>query len=210
MLWICDMEDTRSDEALVEAYRAGDESALNILFERWTRPLWFYLAKTSFFRDDAYLDDLAQDILLIVFDEIKSGKFTPQVGAGSFKRWLYTVAYLETLRQDKKRRRATRPISQVYPEEPTGMPADILTKRPTKTRDYDRTKRRLNKVLSELSLEEQKLMRLVSEKSYKEIQKDPDFAKYSLDYLMRKVYIIRQRILKRRWKDEGHNEKGKG
>jgi RNA polymerase sigma factor (sigma-70 family) len=191
-------EDTRSDEALIEAYRGGDESALNILFERWTRPLWFSLARrSSFGRDDAYLDDLAQDILLIIFEQIKSGKFISS-GEGSFKRWLYTVAQLETLCQDRGRRRAARPVSQVYPEEPTGIPDDVLTKRPTETKDYDGIKQRLNDALSQLSLEEQKLMRLVSEgKSYKKIQKNPCFSKYSLDYLMRKVYNIRQKILKK-------------
>lgn len=188
-------EDTRSDEDLVKAYRAGDELALNILFERATKPLWRYLAQTSFFsKDTAYLDDLAQDILVIIFEEVKNGKFVPG-DAGSFKGWLYTVARLETLRQDKKRRRTpTRPISQLYPEEPTGIPDDILAHRPTKTKDYDGIKARLNEVLSELSLEEQKLMRLVSARTpYIKILQDPMFSKYSLAYLKLKIYNIRHK-----------------
>jgi RNA polymerase sigma factor (sigma-70 family) len=190
-----------SDEELVAASQAGDESALNILFERYAKPLWGYLARTSFFaKDTAYLDDLAQDILVIVFEEIKSGKFVP-AGAGSFKGWLYTVAHLETLRHDKQRRRTHIPISQLYPEEPTGIPDDILAYRPTETKDYEGINQRLNEVLSQLSLEEQKLMRLVSQgeagEKYKPVLADPFFSQYSLEYLMRKVYLIRQKIARR-------------
>lgn len=202
------MEDMRSakrqrspdqigDEALVEAYRQGEQEALEILLERYSTSILGYLASISFFfKDESYLDDIRQQILVTVSEGIRSGRsgrFVPR-GEGSFKKWLYRIAYFRCLNSDKKRRKDLKTISEVFPEEPTGFPDDLIMQTRPRSSDYERARRSLQEVSQHLSPDELKLMRLVSDKKpYKEIQSDPDFTKYSLDYLKQKVYNIRQK-----------------
>jgi len=188
-------EDPRSDEDLVSACLGGDKSVLEILLTRYSTIILSYLLGLSLFtRDEAYLDDLRQEVLLIIWTKLRDGLFMP-AGPGSFKRWVYKIAYFEALKQDKRRGKRAKPLSEVFPEEPTGIPDDLLIDLAPRVSDYEEAELKLPEMLSRLSEEEQRLMRLVSEgKPYKEIQQDPSFSRYSLDYLMRKVYIIRQRM----------------
>jgi len=189
-------EDPRSDEVLVTAYSAGDPAALEILLSRYYTIIRAYLFGLSFFKDEGYLDDVRQQIVLTLFTEIRSGRFNP-AGDGSFRKWVYRVTQLECLNQDKKRRKQFKPVSEVFPEEPTGLPSDLLMQVSPESADYESADRKLQAVLKYLTTEEQKLMQLVSaHKEYKEILQEPEFAKYSLDYLKHKIYNIRQRIRK--------------
>lgn len=184
------------DEDLVRAYQSGELKALNTLLELYDQPLRGFIRTISWVKGDSFIDDVIQEVRIIIFTKIKSGGFIPD-SAGSFKKWAYKICQNITWKLNKDRARREKPISEYYPEEPTGMPDDLLPRMPTETKDYDGIKQRLNDALSELSLEEQKLMRLVAEKkSYKEIRPDPFFRKYSLDYLMLKVYNIRKKMLR--------------
>jgi len=189
------IDDPRSDEDLVSAYLKGDRAALEILLNRYSTIILSYLFGISFFsKDKPYLDDIRQEVLIKVFNEIRQGKFTP-VGPGSFKRWVFKIAYFECLNQDKARRKGPKLTSEIFTEEPTGIPDDLVFEVTPRTQDYDNAEVKLEGILSKLSDEEQKLMRLVSEgKPYKEIQQDPLFSKYSVDYLMLKVHNLRKRI----------------
>jgi len=195
------MEDQRSDEALVTDYQNGDANALEILFRRYLIPIATHLASISFFfKDDGYLDDIRQKVFLTAFAMIRSGQFTPR-GPGSFKKWLYRIAWFECLNSDKERRKSFRPVSEVFPEEPTGFPDDLIPQITPQTSDYEQAYQKWQEVSKYLKPTELKLMQLVSAgnvgKKYKEIIKEPEFSHYkSLDYLMRKVYIIRKKIRK--------------
>jgi DNA-directed RNA polymerase specialized sigma24 family protein len=192
-----------SDEALVAAYQAwldgrpaGDPAALEILLTRYYTIIRNDLFGISFFKDAGYLDDVRQQIAITLFTEIRSGRFKP-TGDGSFRKWVYTVAHLECLNQDKKHRKQFKPVSEVFPEEPTSLPDDLLPQVTPESADYESADRKLQAVLKYLKPEEQKLMQLVSINTpYIKILQEPEFAKYSLDYLKHKIYNIRQRIRK--------------
>lgn len=156
-----------------------------------------YLMSISFFKDESYLDDIRQQTSVTVFEGIRNGKFVPR-GKGSFKKWIYRIAYFACLNSDKNRRKKARPISEVFPEEPTGFPDDLIPKTTPQSSDYEMARRKLQEVTKLLTPDELKLMRLLSDgKPYKEIIQEPEFSKYSLDYLMRKVYTIKKKIVRR-------------
>lgn len=187
-------EDTRSDEQLVEADRQGETGALNTLFKRYLEPLRFFLLKFTWFKDDAHLDDLIQEILKIALIRIKSGKFQSE-GAGSFKRYLYKIASIEYKKQDIDRAGQPISLSGRFPLAQTGGADDELVVLPPATRDYDRLYKKLIKALKRLSGEEIRLLLLVSRKiPYQEIIAHPMFSQYKLDSLKQKVYDIRQKV----------------
>jgi len=189
-------ENICSDEVLVKAYLGGETRALDILCQRYFKPIGFYLLKNSWFKDPAYLDDIRQQILLIICKRLKANKFIPRKD-GSFKAWVFKICRIEVIKQDQKRQKRPRSISERYPEEPTGIPDDLLMQRPHGYNDYDPRLRYVQSIMNQLTDVEQKLMQLISQdKSYKEINQEPLFQKYSLDYLKRKVYTIRIKVFK--------------
>lgn len=190
------MNGKRTDEDLVRAYKSGELKALNSLLKLYEEPLRGFIHTISWLKDASFIDEVIQDIRVTIFEEIRKGRFIPS-GVGSFKAWVYKICQNVCWNANKDRARQPKPISELYPEEPTGMPDDLLPKMPTQTVNYDHLATKIKDATSHLSLEEQKLMRLISErKKYKEIQQDPSFSKYSLDYLMLKVYNIRKKAKK--------------
>lgn len=188
------MESKKRDEDLTRAYQSGEGQALDTLLEQYDQPLRNFIRTISWLKDGPFIDEVLQSTRVIIFEKLRSGGFIP-AGAGSFKAWAYKICQNVCWNANKDRARQPKRISELYPEEPTGMPDDLLTKMPTQTVNYDQLATKLKDTTSHLSLEEQKLMTLVSQhKKYQEIQQDPDFAKYSLDYLMRKVYNIRKKM----------------
>lgn len=206
------IDDPRSDEALIDAYRKGDKNALEVLFQRYLKPLKLYLARASLSNDHSFLDDVLQDIMLIAFEGITGNKFTDMT-PDSFRKWLYTIAHNQCIKQTQEKFKEFKPLSQVFPDDEKGIAdgddsgaddLDLMVRIPEGD-DYDTSHNRAEEILSKLSLEEQKLMRLISQgKSYKEIQQHPWFKKYSIDYLMRKVYKIRQKVYKLQKRKKGN------
>ena len=192
-----------TDEALIDAYHKGDNNAIEILFSRWLKPLKYFLAKTSLSNDHSFLDDVLQDIMLIAFEGITGNKFTDMT-PDSYRKWLYTIAHNQCIKQTQEKFKEFKPLSQVFPDDEKGIEEgqddsedDDLIVRIPESADYDTSHNRTEEILSKLSLEEQKLMCLISQgKSYKVIQEHSWFKKYSIDYLMRKVYKIRQKVYK--------------
>ena len=241
-------QDPRSDEDLVTAYQAclagrqawldgqlvpsrippelenGDlpagQAVLEILLTRYsTIVLSFIGGKSFFFKDKPYLDDVRQEVLIKVFNGIRDFIST---GPGSFKRWVFKIAYFECLNQDKARRKCMKLTSEIFTEETTGIPDDLVFSsavRPEgvtadyswqypdksglpdyeltpRTQDYDNAEVTLETILSKLSDDEQKLIQLVAQHTpYRDIIKRPEFSKYkSVDYLMLKVHNLRKKI----------------
>jgi len=188
------MEDKRSDEILVTDYQSGDNSALDILFRRYDNRTYCYLLKKSLInRDEAFIEDIKQKIFLLVLTKIRNGDFKPS-GDGSFRAWFYTIA--QNICRSCNYWRIKEP-KNIY-----GIVLDLIPSKPLPSPEEEKEKEdeikgRLAKVLSKLSPDEQKLMIMLSDgMTYKQIHEEPEFAKYSLDYLMRKVYIIRRKIFK--------------
>ena len=186
--------DDRSDEQLVEAYIKGDGEAINILLKRYLHPILSYLFSLSFFKDAPYLDDIRQEVLIAIFNGIRNEEFE-SAGDGSFKRWVYKLTYFACLRNDKKRRKGLKMISEVFPESEGQFPDEVFVHVTPRTSDYETTEEKTADVVAKLTPDEQKLMRLVSQGvSGEQILKEPEFAKYSLDYLWLKIYNIRKRM----------------
>ena len=181
------------DEDLVSAYLKGDTAALEILLTRYsTIILSFIGGKSFFYKDEPYLDDIRQEVLIKVFKGIK--EFT-STGPGSFKRWVFRIAYFETLSHDKARRKGLKLTSEIFTEETTGIPDDLVFELTPRISEYDRASDNLNDTLTKLSDEEINLMTLVSRDiKYQDIIKYPEFMKYSLEALKQKIYNIRKRM----------------
>jgi len=189
-------EDLRTDEDLVAAYRLGDEHSFEVLYYRYFKGLGFYIRKTSRYKDADFVEEVRQLTFIKISEKIRGDEFTP-AGPGSFRAFLYETARRITFDQNEKRLRLARPVSEVFTdEELPGLTELVLVKE--QGTDYDRIKERINEVTAELQPAELKLMKLVAaEVPYKEIQKEPEFRKYSVDYLMLKVYNIRKRFRKK-------------
>ena len=190
-------EDNRSDEALVSAYlspEATDPAALEILLNRYSTIILSFLGGKSFFyKDEPYLDDIRQEVLIKVFKGIK--EFT-STGPGSFKRWVFRIAYFEALNHDKARRKGLKLTSEIFTEETTGIPDDLVFELTPRISDYERADEQLKDALAKLLDDEQKLLQLVAQGTpYGDIIKRPEFSKYkSVDYLMLKVHNLRKKI----------------
>lgn len=184
-----------SDEALIEAYRKSEAPALDVLFSRYLTPLLSYLFNKSFFKDEDYLSDVRQQIFMVVCQGIRNGNFQSR-GAGSFKAWLYTIAELECLNTDKKRRRSTIQVSQAFPESEKPFPEDeVLFKIASNDSDIEYARMKLERAFKNLKPEEVKLLQLSVRMKYKDIIKRREFSKYkSVDSLKDKIYNIKKKI----------------
>lgn len=189
-------EDIRSDAQLVEAFLAEDEPAFGALHNRYFKQIGFYIKKQSILKDDSFIDDVRQIVLVKVFTLLKQGKFESR-GPGSFKAFLYETARRITFDQNEKRFRLVKPVTEVFTTEELAQPDELRFYEP-ETTDYDLINDRLKKVLSKLTPEEQELMQLVAQKTkYKDIIKMKKFSKYkSVDSLKDKIYNIRKRMRK--------------
>jgi len=88
-----------SDEALLAAFNDGDAAAFEVLLERYRRPLYNFLLRSTGDRDRA--QDLTQEAFLRVVQSSASFKHQSR-----FSTWLYTIA--RNLCVDASRKRALR------------------------------------------------------------------------------------------------------
>lgn len=75
--------DTRSDDDLIGAFRAGDGSAMEALFGRYRKSVFAWLIRMA--PDRAEAEDLYQDVWLKVIRGVNG------YAAGSFKAWLWRI-----------------------------------------------------------------------------------------------------------------------
>jgi RNA polymerase sigma factor (sigma-70 family) len=77
-----------SDSKIIEAILQGkDENAIGILYQESFRKIRDFIRKNSGSQEDA--EDIFQDTVLILYKQIKMGKFNQELELGGF---LYTVA----------------------------------------------------------------------------------------------------------------------
>ena len=73
----------RNDEALIDAFKAGDTSALEMLFRRYRRPVFGWLLHMTDDRADA--EDLYQDVWLRIVRSVAD--YT----TGGFRSWMWRI-----------------------------------------------------------------------------------------------------------------------
>ena len=79
-------QDIRTDEGLMLAYKAGDAQAFDILYGRWRRPLYRYVAHQC--GRDGVSDELFQDVWLRVVNARL--EYEP---SAKFSTWLFRIAH---------------------------------------------------------------------------------------------------------------------
>jgi len=182
----------RSDEALIQAFYDGEKGVLDILFDRYIKYLRFFLLKESWRKDDSSIDDIIQEVFLIVLQTLSIQKFKPE-GEGSFRAWFYLVARNACRTYNRNQSHQPLNISQQFIET---APDDPIVPEIIRKEEEKEQQKKLKKILSKLSPEEKELMSRLSEgKTYKQIHETSEFNKFSIDYLMLKVYNIRKKIL---------------
>lgn len=87
-----------TDAELIHAWRTGDEGALRRLVERWQRPLYGFLVKSTGSREDA--EDLFQDTWVRLLGALPRYEERQQ-----FKSLLFTVASRLAIDQSRRRGR---------------------------------------------------------------------------------------------------------
>jgi len=193
----------RSDEALILAFYDGEKGVLDILFDRYIKYLRFFLLKESWRKDDSSIDDIIQEIFLVVLQTLHDKKFKPEgegeataesrPNRGSFRAWFYLVARNVCRTYNRNQSHQPLNISQSFIET---APDDPVVPEIIKKEEEQEQKKKLKKILSRLSPDEQDLMEQLSKgKTYKQIHEMSEFHKFSIDYLMLKVYNIRKKIL---------------
>lgn len=79
-------QDLRTDEGLMLAYKDGDAAAFEVLYGRWRRPLFRYVAHQC--GQDGANDELFQDIWLRVINARQQYE-----AAAKFSTWLFRIAH---------------------------------------------------------------------------------------------------------------------
>ncbi len=77
--------DVPTDAELLEAYRAGDGSSLAVLFDRYRKALYAYIARMTEGRGDA--DEIFQETWF------RAIRHLPRYRAGHFRAWLYRICH---------------------------------------------------------------------------------------------------------------------
>lgn len=107
------MDDPRTDEALMLAYRDGDAAAFAALYGRWRGRLYRYLAHQTAER----ADELFQDVWMKVVGARAGYEVTAK-----FSTWLFRIAHNRLMDHYRARGRA---IVDLY-DDPEDDPADAL------------------------------------------------------------------------------------
>jgi len=201
-------DDPRTDEQLVKDFLTGDKPAIEILLTRYQTIILAMLCGDTWFAiDKSYLDDLRQEILITIYLELNKDPsgFEP-TGPGSFKKWVYRIAHFKALNCDKKRRKDFKLTSEIFSDDDTAIPDDLLFAITPTSTDYEEVEEQLKDISSKLDGEELKLMELLCTPVYRpdgtsrpmeyaDIQKLDEYKdKYSVDALKQKVYNIRKKI----------------
>ena len=87
----------RSDTQLIAGYLAGDDKSLELLFSRYTKPVYNFIYR--YIGDAQSAEDLTQDVFVKAWQSIKksptaglffTGRFNPK--KGNFKTWIFSIA----------------------------------------------------------------------------------------------------------------------
>ena len=93
-------DDTRSDDGLIGAFKAGDGPAMEVLFRRYRKPVFAWLLRMA--PDRAEAEDLYQEAWLKVIRGIDG------YSSGGFKAWLWRI--VRNTAADRARKRVASPV----------------------------------------------------------------------------------------------------
>lgn len=184
-------KDTRCDEDLVSSFLAGEPAALEQLLDRYQEYIWRYALRLSHYKDEPFIDDIRQQVLVTIFKDLKAGAFKPS-GQGSFRAWVHLIIRHRCIKANERFRRQPEPISQLFPDEMPDIPDERITEPDEDAIKDDRVER----VLARLNDEERLLLRLMAEnKSYQEMQEVEQFTKYTPANLRQKTCRLRKYLI---------------
>lgn len=191
-------ESAQTDEALIAAYRQGDNAALETLLNRCLKPIHLTIRRFSraAAKDETTLEQLAGEVVVVILEKLQKNRFDP-AGPASFKTWVYSVCKNICLTANRKAQHQ-KPFTTVYQAGQQPDPLGVLDRLGDEAPEYSGQLAQANDVMAKLPPKDQKLLRLrlMENKSYEEIQLDEDFKKYSIDYLMKMMYKINIKINK--------------
>jgi RNA polymerase sigma-70 factor (ECF subfamily) len=143
------------DDELMERFCRGDESAFELLYARYARPVLAFL--TRMVHDEA----LAQDLLQVTFLSVVRARGRYQKGT-ALRAWIYAIA--GNAGRDALRRRTSRR------EDLSAAPPETAAAPPPAERDPEAA-RRVQEALMQLSVEQREAVVLhkVQELSFEEI-----------------------------------------
>lgn len=139
------------DKKLIQQYLKGDEKALELLVEKYSRPIYSFVYKNTGSAVDA--QDITQEIFLKVWKNIK--KFDQKK---SFKPWLFQIAKNASI--DFLRKRKTIPFSRFENENGQNMLVDSIESNPVNLIGTLSDQRTLAMAMQTLSQKEQKIITL--------------------------------------------------
>jgi len=88
---------TKSDHELIADYQNGDSKALEILFERYKKPVLNFALRVTGNRADA--EDVVSEVMMILL--VKKEKYQP---TAKFSTWLFTIARNSCINKLRKRK----------------------------------------------------------------------------------------------------------
>ena len=109
------------DVRLMLALRAGDESAFDVLFQRWSGPLLRYLERML--RDAASAEELVQEAFLRLYRARE--RYEPDA---RFSTWLFTIA--NRLALNELRRPRHRSVHESTDDDGEGAPLELAAEEP--------------------------------------------------------------------------------
>jgi len=112
------LAEDRDDEALINAFKAGDASALEILFRRYRRPVFGWLLQAMGNRAEA--EDLYQEVWLRIVRGASS--YT----VGSFRSWLWRIVRNGLIDHARKRQLLLTLDEPLSDEEGSEAQVDVL------------------------------------------------------------------------------------
>jgi RNA polymerase sigma-70 factor (ECF subfamily) len=131
-----DSAELDADSAMMLRVRSGDDSAFNLLVEKYHRPMTHYMYRMT--HNQAVAEELAQEVFLRVYRSRESYR-----AEARFSTWLYRIATnlgVNHARDTRHERSAhTVYLDQQDPE--TGTTPDVADKRPTAEQDMVREER---------------------------------------------------------------------
>jgi len=181
-----------SDEGLVKS--GNITTAIAVLFQKYNEPLYGYIYKLSWNKTDDFVRDVLQATFTAFLEKLRNGKFKP-AGSGTVKAYIYNIASYTTMAMNRKEGHQPKTQeAETWNKLMDELDGDIMSSQ-TAQKKLDNQLEEANQVLNNLAPEDRKLMLLYcSNKSYQEIQKEPEFKNIKLPALRRRICDLKEKL----------------
>lgn len=191
-------ESSEQDRLLVEQALTGDESAYQVLMEKYKNALYHHIRKMV--RDRSEIDDLVQESFIKAFSALDS--YSTQY---AFSTWLYKIATNHTIDYLRKRKLPTYSIDKPIKTKEGEMEYELpdTTYRPDRHIVEDQRRNLIQEAIDALPPKYYRVivMRHQQEKSYEEIARELDLPLGTV-----KAHIFRAReLLNKYLRDKRHS-----